>query len=418
MAEPTHDTPTAETGRHTVLSLYAPALILGLGTSIATPALPVFARSFDVTFGVAALVLVAYGAGSAAATLPTGYLLDRLGRRKVILAGPLLTALTSFLVATAQSFPELLLYRFLGGWALQMWMLGRLAMITDRGGERRGRQISGLYGMDSSGRLLGPAIGGFAAAWDVRLPFVLHGILALLAVIPSFKLIHETQPDSPTRAQGAPAPQGTRAMLVGLLVWPILVLLVIQFLTSLTRGSIWGGTLDLFVVYAYGIGPETLGLLVTAVTAIGIPITFAAGHLMDRFGRKTTVVPGLVLLGAALLAMAAIAYARLPLLTYVLALFAVRIALSFTSGSMQVLASDVAPRESRGRFLGTWRLVGEVGTLLSPLAFAALADGVSFAAAFAFLSLTSLGGAVLLAACVRETAPRRVAASPASSRPP
>src|SRR5215210_1016443 len=165
----------AESERQSVLSLYVPALILGLGTSIATPALPVYARSFDVTFGVAALVLVAHSAGSAAATLPVGYLLDRFGRRKIVLAGPLLTAITSFLVASAQSFPELLIYRFIGGWALQMWVMGRLAMITDRGGERRGRQITGLYGMDNTGRLLGPAVGGFAAAaWDIRIPFILH----------------------------------------------------------------------------------------------------------------------------------------------------------------------------------------------------------------------------------------------------
>jgi MFS family permease len=400
-----------ESRRHQVLSLYLPAFILGLGTSIAAPAIPVYARSFEVSFGVAALVLVANGLGAAAATLPTGYLLDRIGRRKIVLAGPLLTALTSFLTATAQSFPELLLYRFIAGWALQMWILGRLAMITDRGGDRRGRQISGLYGMDSVGRLLGPAVGGFAAAaWDVRVPFIIHGVLALVAIIPSFKLVRETQTDAaPARGEGRAADAGFS--LSTFLVWPLMVLFAIQLLASLTRGAIWGGTLDLFVVYAYGVGPEVLGILVTATSAIGVPITFAAGFLMDRFGRKATLVPGLVLLGAGLLSMAAIAYAGLSLAVYAASLFWVRASLSITSGAMQVLASDNAPTQARGRFLGAWRLIAEVGQVLSPLAFAALADGPGFAAAFAFLTLTSFGAALLLGLGVRDTT-RQVARSP------
>jgi len=393
-----------------VLSLYLPALILGLGTSIAEPAVPVYARSFGVTFGVAALVLVAYGAGSAAATLPTGYLLDRVGRRRIILAGPLLTALASFLVASAHSFPELLVYRFIGGWAQQMWILGRLATITDSGGGRRGRQITGLYGMDSTGRLLGPAVGGFAAAWDIRAPFVIYGLLALLAIVPSFKLVRETRHLAARDARG----EATGASLASFLVWPILVLFAIQLLASLTRGAIWGGTLDLFVVYAYGIGPETLGLLVTATSALGIPITFGMGHLMDRFGRKATLVPGLALLGCGLVSMAAVAYLGLSLTSYVISLFWVRASLSITSGSMQVLASDAAPAQSRGRFLGAWRLIAEGGQVLSPLTFAALADGPGFPTAFAFLACTSLGAALLLGVGVREK-PRALARATTAS---
>ncbi len=414
MSEP-EVAPAGESRHQLVLSLYLPAFILGLGTSIAAPAIPVYARSFDVSFGVAALVLVANGLGSAAATLPIGYLLDRIGRRKIVLAGPLLTALTSFLVAAAQSFPELLVYRFIAGWALQMWVLGRLAMITDRGGDRRGRQITGLYGMDSAGRLLGPAVGGFAAAaWDIRVPFILYGVLALVAIIPSFRLVRETQTDAAAPARGERADGGGRLALATFLAWPLLVLFAIQLLASLTRGAIWGGTLDLFVVYAYGVGPEVLGVLVTATSAIGVPITFAAGHLMDRFGRKATLVPGLALLSGGLISMAAIAYLGLSLAVYAASLFWVRAALSITSGSMQVLASDNAPAEARGRFLGAWRLIAEIGQVLSPVTFAGMADALGFAAAFGFLGCTSLGAAVLLGVGVRDTK-RQVARAPTPS---
>src|SRR5262247_2037632 len=70
-----------------LLTLYFPAFILSLGYSIATPAVPLFAKSFDTSFGVASLVIVAHGLGGLVAAVPTGFLVDRLGRRPMLFAG-------------------------------------------------------------------------------------------------------------------------------------------------------------------------------------------------------------------------------------------------------------------------------------------------------------------------------------------
>ncbi len=51
---------------------------------------------------------------------------------------------------------------------------------------QRGRQMSGMVGTEGAGRLIGPALGGLLAAWSIRVPFVAHGVLALLAIVPSF----------------------------------------------------------------------------------------------------------------------------------------------------------------------------------------------------------------------------------------
>jgi MFS family permease len=170
-----------------LLTLYFPAFILALGYSIATPAIPVFAKSFDTGFGVASLVIVVHALGGLVAAVPTGFLVDHLGRRPMLFAGPLLMAVSSCLTAVAQSFSELLCYRFIGGGAMEMWRQARLAMIADVGKSRqRGRQMSGMVGTEGDGKLLGPAVGGLLSVWSIRMPFVIHGILALLAILPSF----------------------------------------------------------------------------------------------------------------------------------------------------------------------------------------------------------------------------------------
>jgi len=391
--------------RHSLLSLYLPAAILALGTGIVLPAIPLYAKSFGVSFGVASMVVIAPSLGSLVAGIPTGFLLDRIGRRKIILAAPLLAAVSSLLCAIAQSFPELLAYRFVGGVATQMWMLGRLAIITDTGGDRqRGRQIAGMHATDSMGRISGPLVGGLiASAWDVRIPFVVHSILCLIAVLPSFRLIRESAPTQIKSAAKAAAEQVSgRAALAWMLAVPIMTFFVVQLLGSITRGALNNGTLNVYAAYAYGADAATIGFLASAGTVIGIPIMIAAGTAMDRFGRKSTIIPGFTALAAGLGFMALTAANDWPFAAYVAGFLLVEAANMMTTGCMQTLGSDIAPAHQRGSFFGISQTVVQVGQVLSPTCFAVLADNVSHASGFMFLALSSLSVSILVGVLIRD----------------
>jgi len=59
--------------------------------------------------------------------------------------------------------------------------------------------------------------------------------------------------------------------------------------------------------------------------------------------------------------------------------------------------------QAKGQFFSAWRFVGEIGQLSSPVAFAFLVERYSYGSGFAFLALTSLGTALVLALLVKET---------------
>ncbi len=407
MSSPEPQESTRLLSRQTFLSLYLPAMILALGTGIALPALPVYARSFDVSLGVASLALAASGAGGLAAGLPTGFLLDRIGRRRVILAGPILTAATSFLVAGAQSFPELLAYRFVGGVAMQMWMLGRLAIIADTGSAgQRGRQITGMHAMDSAGRIAGPLVGGLiATAWNVRVPFFVHGVLCLIAVVPSFLLVKETTPvgERGTGARsGHPEEGALPSWRAWLLAAPVTTFFVAQFLGAVARGVLQDGTLNFYAVYTYGVDAATIGVLGTVAITMSIPIMVGAGAVMDHFGRKAIIVPGFSLLALALGVMALTAYNHWPFTAYVAAFLLVIATNTITTGNMQILASDIAPSHARGRFFGLTQTNVQIGHVLSPLSFAFLVERADASAGFVFFALLSLSVAVTIGTLMRD----------------
>ncbi len=386
--------------------------------SIAAPALPLYAKSFKVDFGTASWVLVVNQLGGTVSTVPTGYLIDRIGGRKVVLIGPILTGIASLLMAFAHSYPELLIYRFIEGWAMQMWMLGRLEQITAAGGNRRGTQITGMFGMDGAGRLMGPAIGGFVAAgFGLRAPFILYGIVAMVAILPSFFLVSDVAATAKVKAAEERLPGPWWTTYVSFLTVPILLLFTGQFLASMTRGSMFGGTLDLYAVYAYGVGPETVGALAAVGGAVGLPLTFMSGRIMDRFGRRATIVPGFGILTLGLLTMATSAYQHWPFMGYVGAFLFARVAVSIVSGNMQVIGSDIAPANARGAFFGLWGLIRNIGGFLSPATFAFVAEAFGFGTSFALMAAMSLGTAIIMGSQIKEAERRRTIAAVAEPAP-
>jgi MFS family permease len=190
------------------------------------------------------------------------------------------------------------------------------------------------------------------------------------------------------------------------------------FLTSFSRGPMFSGALFLYPVYVYGAGPGQIGVIDTIAAFIGMPITLWAGHIMDRHGRKATIVPGFALLAAALLFVAFTAWAMLPFLAFVAAYLLAMTALSLTSGNMQTLGADMVPERSRGRFLGIWMLIGQLGITIAPWALGSLSVGYGYAIAFLAFALSAAGASFIVGTQVPETVrrmPRDEPAPPALS---
>lgn len=391
--------------RQLIFSLYLPAVVLALGMGIVTPGLAVYAKSFGMDFGAASLVFVVYQLGTLLITFPTGLLIDKIGRRPILLAGPALTAVTSFLMAIAGSYPEFLVYRFFAGVAQEFWMQSRLAMIADMSGaNQRARQITWMFGMQRVGTMLGPAVGGVLAVFDLRLPFVVYGVLMGLLLIPTYFYTSETAANR--QPQGQPLPEMSwRALFKIIFTVEILAFFCVQFLAVVCRGSD-GGTFNLYAVYEYGVGPDVLGGIAVLAGLAALPIPFVTGYFMDRYGRKAVIVPSFGLLGSSLMFMAVTAFAHMPFELYVVAYVVAQVTQSTTNGTMQVLGSDLAPVASRGRFFGIWRTMTSSGGLASPAMFAVVATGAGYGWAFVLLGVSSLLVSIIVATVLRETAAR------------
>src|SRR5581483_130210 len=350
---------------------------------------------------------------------PTGWLIDRVGRRPIMIAGPIITSIGALLIfftnptphlvefpgfggaplltlsLPAAPFAQLLVLRFFDGWAAQMWLLGRLAGISHRAAAgQRGRQVTWMYGMDNIGKLSGPTLGGFiAAAWGASSPFLAYSILAMLALIPTVLLTKEVPSQRSAAASAAPAPA---PMSIKEIVMPRLPYFGIAFFAAMARGPIFGDLLHLYAAFTYGLSPQAIGLMATGASVLSLPISFTAGYILDHFGRKATMVPGFSGVAVSMMLLGLTAFFHAPLGFYIAAFYAGIATQSLTGGSVQTVGADVAPPNARGMFLGMWRFTSQIGTIISPLVFAFLADRVGYGYSFLYTSIVALIVAVLL----------------------
>lgn len=403
--------PPGVLSRQLVLSLYLPATLLALGQSMVAPVIPGLTKSFGIGVDAASLVFVAFSVGALVATFPAGYLMDKIGRRPVLLAGPLLTAVGSFMTPFSHTFLELLFWRFVVGAASQIWQQGRVLVIADTAPQdQRARQMQWMMGMTRAGQLFGPSMGGFlAAAFGLWIPFAVHAALTIVAMIPAYTMIQETAPRRHRKHDESEEvkAQGWGPVIKYMITFQIVVFLCIQVLAQFSRGGQDQGSLNLYAVYAYDMGPGELGLLNTIAILFGIPVPFLTGWLMDKFGRRAVIAPGFAAYGIAVAFMSLTAFYPLPMSYFLATYVLVQATAGTTGGTMQVLGADLSPQENRGRFFAIWRTIANIGAAVSPAIYGLIAEHVGFGIAFLYLSLCAVGVVLGLSRVLGDTQAKR-----------
>ncbi|AKU11374.1 major facilitator superfamily protein [Azoarcus sp. CIB] len=203
----------------TAWKIYA-ALLFGTFVTIEAaafqaPALPSLTKHFGIPINLAALVLMSYFVGLTVFAPIMGRLGDQRGRKRVLLAGLLVFALSEFAAAAAANFHVFLAARFAQGLGVACILPGVFAYIGHLFPEQRRGMALGIFAMTMT---LGAASGGLLGGLLIdRLgwPSVywISGALALAGLVPVALLV----PD--IRSERSAALFATIAALLSLPTW-------------------------------------------------------------------------------------------------------------------------------------------------------------------------------------------------------
>ncbi|MDQ7035858.1 MAG: MFS transporter [Anaerolineae bacterium] len=175
-----------------------------------------------------------------------------------------------------------------------------------------------------------------------------------------------------------------------------------QILVQLTREG-WRVLIPLYAANVLNLDVQTIGYIIGAGSAMDMLVFYISGVVMDRFGRKWSIVPPFILQGIGT-ALILLTHSAMPL---ALVSAFIGLANGLSSGTMMTIGSDFSPPEFRGEFLSLWRLIGDTGHVGAPIIIGAVAQVLVLQMSVLAVAGSGFGAALLFAFLVPETLKRK-----------
>src|SRR5437867_6056402 len=143
------------------VAVLAGAFLFNLGQGVLRPTMPLYLQHvFCANYQMVTLIPVAFGIGKWVASLPSGYLLDRMGRRRLMARGLVLIALADLGSATTSAYGVFLGLRALGGVGRAAFCRAATTPMAEQSARRR-RAVILLLMHEATGLLIGSTGGGW-----------------------------------------------------------------------------------------------------------------------------------------------------------------------------------------------------------------------------------------------------------------
>jgi len=371
-------------------SLCGLVFLINFARIVFAPLLSAFIAEFPIREGTAGLIVTLVWIGSAASRMPTGWLLTRVARHRVVLgAGTVLAAASAF-TATAGSVPALMAGAFCLGLASGVYFVAANPFVSELFPDRVGRAL-GVHGTASQLAAVAAApVVTVTLAYGWRFVFVGLGVAA--AALTAAVLVAARRADLPDAGRADTAfLSGARSQWRIVLVGVALLGLV---------GFVWQGVFNFYELYlrTKGLPPATARNALTVIFAAGVPAFLLSGRLADRFPHVPYVLSIIVAFVAGL--------AALILADGILQLLAVSAYLGLVIHAifpaMDAYLLDTLPDESRGSayavYSGAMMLVQAGG---SSVVGGLVERGLAYDAVFTAMAAGLTGLVVVLAGLQR-----------------
>lgn len=340
------------------LSLVSSFVILGF--NVISPVLPQYALSFSIPVAAAGWAISAFALARMLADIPAGILADRFGRKQNMVLGLVLIAFSSAVAGMAPSYAWLVVGRIMQGIGSALYVTSATTWVVRiSGGEQRGRFMSLYSGFIFLGTCFGPSIGGYAAVnFGLNAPFFVYGgfaVLGLLATLP----LKETV----THTEDRPAPMRWKDVQQVIMNPSFLLVNSSVFALFFLRAGVRSTLVPLYAAINLGLSEDKIGIALTVAAIVTSVFVFPTGWFSDRVGRKAPVM--------ACMFMSAFAVLLIPSQDSLGGLIGIMALYGFATGlqgSIAAWPADVAPQDKLGTAMGVYRLIGDIGMVVGPLA--------------------------------------------------
>ncbi len=373
-----------------------------VGFGLVIPLLTFYAEQFSATPQQVTGLMTVYSLAQFVAAPLWGQASDRYGRRPLLLASILMTAVMLAAFASASSLWMLFLFRTLHGVMTANIAIAQACMadLTTPATRARGMGLIGAaFGI---GFTIGPFLGGELAQFGLAVPIWVAAGLSLLNFCLGVAFLPETR-----RAESGEI----RRPISPLALWralrhPAVGLSIVLTFLYIFAFAAMESTFTLFAEHEHRLRPEDVGRLFGLIGVVGAVVQGGLIHrLVKRFGEAALLPPALlaIALGLWLIPSA-------PLGAPILAAFVLIAAgQGVVSPSLQSLISRGVGADQQGEMMGSNQSMGALARAGGPLMGGWLFQTVSHGAAFYASAALLVGAAALSVLAGRRALAARVA---------
>jgi MFS transporter, DHA1 family, multidrug resistance protein len=370
-----------------------------VASTIYVPSIPAIAGAFETSISRVQLTFVGYLLAFAASMLVLGPLSDRYGRRRTILCGLGLSAISSVACAISPTIDFLIAARVVQGiGACAGLVVGRAITREVWGREAAARVIAGRAIAATLMQAFAPILGGYLQGWfGWRCNFVVIGVIACVAMA----LVTRYVPEGRAASVASSRTGGMLASYRTLIGTRRFLSYAFTAAGSHAGFHIFAAGAPAVLIVGFGIRPEDYGFYASLP-----PMGFLVGSFLSNRLTRRLGVDGLITIGCTVLIPAASIMVTLALLG-VASPYAVigpmiliccgsgLITPNATAGSLGVNAGMVGTASGLGSFMQMTGAAGATALLSlgpsgSPLMLASIIALVGLFAATAFGSLIQL----------------------------
>jgi FSR family fosmidomycin resistance protein-like MFS transporter len=327
-------------------------------------------QAFDVSFAELGLAIALMGGTSAVAQAPVGFLVDRYGARRFLIAGTSLMTLSIAAMGLATAYWQIVLLAMLSGLGNSVIHPADYAILSGSVDKSRlGRSFALHTFVGNIGFAAAPPVTAALAlliGWRATLLLVGGvGVPVVLAIVLQSRILNEQK-----RALGA-RPAGFLADMRQLLSRPILLFFMFFMVSSMAGAGIQSWLITV-LHSTHGLTLEAASSGLTGYMVGAMCGILLGGWMADRTDRHLGFVIALTVAGAALLLW--VELVALPQMAMVGMLFLTGLFIGASRTPRDVMVKDAAPPGQIGKVFGFVSAGLALGGAIMPVPYGMLID--------------------------------------------